>query len=132
MLCEWRPDMVLEHGESGVIYNICGRNEKTNVEVVKIICVMFDELAPDSRYKPHPSLITFVTDRHGHDVRYAIDASKIEKELGWRTRETFESGIEKTINWYLENKKWWQYVQDGIYLHEHPCLPADERIPKAL
>ena len=82
MLSEWRPDMVLEHGESGVIYNICGRNEKTNVEVVKTICVMFDELAPDSRYKPHRSLIAFVTDRHGHDVRYAIDAGKIEKELG--------------------------------------------------
>ena len=107
--------LVLEKGKTGETYNIGGHNEKTNLDVVKTICALLDELVPESPYKPHADLITFVTDRPGHDVRYAIDADKIEKELGWTPEETFESGIEKTIKWYLVNNDWCQHVQDGTY-----------------
>ena len=110
--------LVLERGKAGETYNIGGHNEKTNLDVVKTICDLLDKLLPESPYKPHQSLITFVTDRPGHDVRYAIDADKIEKELGWTPQETFESGIEKTIKWYLDNKEWCQHVQDGSYQRE--------------
>jgi len=110
--------LVLEQGKTGETYNIGGHNERTNLDVVNTICAMLDKLKPDSSYKPHDSLITFVTDRPGHDVRYAIDADKIAKELGWVPQETFESGIEKTIKWYLENKEWCQHVQDGSYQRE--------------
>ncbi len=110
--------LVLEKGRVGETYNIGGHNEKTNLDVVKTICKLLDELVPDSPFKPHDSLITFVADRPGHDVRYAIDANKIEKELGWTPQETFESGIEKTIKWYLDNKEWCQHVQDGTYQRE--------------
>jgi len=109
---------VLEQGKTGATYNIGGHNEKTNLDVVKTICRLLDELVPDSPYKPHQSLIAFVTDRPGHDVRYAIDADKIEKELGWVPQETFESGIEKTIKWYLDNMEWCRHVQDGSYQRE--------------
>ena len=110
--------LVLEQGRTGETYNIGGHNEKTNLDVVKTICRLLDELVPESPYKPHESLITFVTDRPGHDVRYAIDADKIEKELGWVPQETFESGIEKTIRWYLDNSEWCRHVQDGSYQRE--------------
>jgi len=110
--------LVLEQGKTGETYNIGGHNEKTNLDVVKTICSLLDELVPDSPYKPHAALIEFVTDRPGHDVRYAIDADKIEKELGWVPQETFESGIEKTIKWYLDNKQWCRHVQDGSYQRE--------------
>jgi dTDP-glucose 4,6-dehydratase len=110
--------LVLEQGRTGETYNIGGHNEKTNLDVVETICGLLDEMVPDSPYKPHRSLITFVTDRPGHDVRYAIDADKIENELGWVPRETFESGIEKTIRWYLDNREWCQHVQDGSYQRE--------------
>lgn len=110
--------LVLETGATGETYNIGGHNEKTNLDVVKTICSLLDELVPDSPYKPHADLITFVTDRPGHDLRYAIDADKIEKELGWVPDETFESGIEKTIKWYLANIEWCQHVQDGSYQRE--------------
>lgn len=110
--------LVLEEGEIGETYNIGGHNEKTNLEVVKTICLLLDELVPDSPYKPHADLITFVTDRPGHDVRYAIDADKIKNELGWVPEETFDSGIEKTIKWYLSNSEWCQHVQDGTYQRE--------------
>ena len=93
-------------------------NEKTNLEVVKTICSLLDKLVPDSAHIPHESLITYVTDRPGHDLRYAIDADKIAAELGWTPEETFESGIEKTIHWYLENPEWCQHVQDGSYQRE--------------
>ena len=86
--------------------------------MVSAICRLLDELVPDSPYKPHRDLIAFVADRPGHDVRYAIDADKIEKDLGWVPQETFESGIEKTIKWYLENAEWCQHVQDGSYQRE--------------
>ena len=110
--------LVLETGKTGETYNIGGHNEKTNLEVVKTICNLLDKLVPDSPYIPHESLITYVTDRPGHDQRYAIDADKIAAELGWTPEETFESGIEKTIHWYLDNAEWCQHVQDGSYQSE--------------
>ena len=110
--------LVLETGKTGETYNIGGHNEKTNLEVVKTICTLLDRLVPDSPYIPHESLITYVTDRPGHDRRYAIDASKIASDLGWTPDETFDSGIEKTIRWYLENSEWCQRVQDGSYQRE--------------
>ena len=107
--------LVLEKGKTGQTYNIGGHNEKTNIDVVKAICSLLDTLVPESPHVPHESLITYVADRPGHDVRYAIDASKIYRELGWTPDETFESGLEKTIKWYLDNAKWCQHVQDGSY-----------------
>ncbi|MGF1873669.1 dTDP-glucose 4,6-dehydratase [Photobacterium indicum] len=111
---------VVTKGEIGETYNIGGHNEKANIEVVKTICSLLDELVPN---KPegvaqYQDLITYVTDRPGHDVRYAIDASKIERELGWKPAETFESGIRKTVEWYLNNKEWWSRVLDGSYSFE--------------
>jgi dTDP-glucose 4,6-dehydratase len=106
-------DAVLEKGCMGEMYNIGGRCEKTNMEVVNSLCDVLDDLQPDSPYVPYESLITFVKDRPGHDRRYAIDSSKIEKELGWSPRETFETGLKKTIQWYLENPVWVDSVQTG-------------------
>ncbi|MFA0467817.1 dTDP-glucose 4,6-dehydratase [Vibrio breoganii] len=111
---------VLTEGVVGETYNIGGHNEKANIEVVKTICTILEELVsakPEgiSRYE---DLITYVTDRPGHDVRYAIDASKIERELGWTPEETFESGMRKTVEWYLNNKEWWSRVLDGSYAGE--------------
>ena len=109
---------VLEVGTVGEVYNVGGHNERTNLEVVKTICSLLDELAPDSPHAPHESLITFVEDRPGHDRRYAIDASKIERELGWTPEETFESGLRKTVSWYLENREWCEGVLSGSYRGE--------------
>lgn len=111
---------VVTEGKVGETYNIGGHNEKQNIEVVHAICELMDELAPmHERGYPlntkHASLITHVTDRPGHDLRYAIDASKIERELGWKPEETFETGLRKTVEWYLNNKDWWQAVLDGTY-----------------
>jgi len=108
---------VVTKGVDGETYNIGGHNEKTNLEVVELICSLLDELAPNKvdKIKGYSELITFVKDRPGHDRRYAIDASKIERELNWKPEETFETGIRKTIIWYLENKSWWQNVLDGSY-----------------
>jgi len=110
--------LVLEKGVDGETYNIGGHNEKTNLSVVRTICSHLDKLVPNSPHIPHASLITYVADRPGHDERYAIDASKIEADLGWTPDETFETGIEKTIKWYLENSEWCQHVQDGSYQRE--------------
>ena len=110
---------VVTEGKIGETYNIGGHNEKQNIEVVKTICSILEELAPIKNSKlniqNYESLITFVKDRPGHDLRYAIDASKIERELGWKPEETFESGLRKTVQWYLDNKDWWQAVLDGSY-----------------
>jgi len=106
---------VLDGGRLGETYNVGGDSERTNLEVVRAICALLDELAPDAALGSHDSLITFVTDRPGHDQRYAIDASKIAGELGWRPAETFESGLRHTVQWYLENREWCQRVMDGSY-----------------
>jgi dTDP-glucose 4,6-dehydratase len=105
---------VLSRGTAGQTYNIGGWNEKRNIDIVENICDIVDEIA-GRRVEARRSLITFVKDRPGHDRRYAIDASKIERELGWRPRETFESGIRKTVRWYLENEKWVRNVTSGSY-----------------
>ncbi|MGE6580252.1 dTDP-glucose 4,6-dehydratase [Vreelandella aquamarina] len=104
---------VATEGEIGETYNIGGHNEKANLTVVETLCDLLQELVPQER--SYRELITFVTDRPGHDVRYAIDASKIERELGWVPEETFETGLRKTVQWYLANETWWKRVQDGSY-----------------
>ncbi|UXI00524.1 dTDP-glucose 4,6-dehydratase [Photobacterium sp. TY1-4] len=111
---------VVTEGEVGETYNIGGHNEKANIDVVKTICTLLEELVPakPEGVAQYQDLITYVTDRPGHDVRYAIDASKIERELGWKPAETFESGIRKTVEWYLSNKDWWSRVLDGSYSRE--------------
>lgn len=108
---------VLEKGEVGQTYNIGGHNEQQNIHVVQQICALLEELAPE---KPkglghYADLITFVQDRPGHDQRYAIDAGKIERELGWTPQETFETGLRKTVQWYLENSDWWEHILNGQY-----------------
>ena len=107
---------VLTEGRTGEKYNIGGRNERTNLQVVEAICTLMDEHAP----KPHPhrDLITFVRDRPGHDQRYAIDATKVERELGWRAQEDFDSGIAKTVRWYLANEAWWRPLREKVYAGE--------------
>ena len=110
--------VVLEKGIPGETYNIGGHNEKTNMEVVKTLCGLLDELVPNSPSKPREKLIEFVKDRPGHDRRYAIDANKMKKELNWQPQETFETGLRKTVEWYLENSEWCQHVQDGSYQRE--------------
>ncbi|RJF55156.1 dTDP-glucose 4,6-dehydratase [Serratia inhibens] len=111
---------VVTEGVVGETYNIGGHNERKNIEVVHSICDLLEELAPNkpqgvTKYR---DLITYVKDRPGHDMRYAIDAGKIDRELGWRPQETFESGIRKTVSWYLNNETWWRRVQDGSYAGE--------------
>lgn len=109
---------VITEGTIGETYNIGGHNEKANIDVVKTICSILDTLQPRKSGVPYHDLITFVKDRPGHDLRYAIDASKIQKTLGWTPQETFESGIHKTVEWYLNNLDWCRRVQDGSYQRE--------------
>ncbi|CAN7655964.1 dTDP-glucose 4,6-dehydratase [Bosea sp. LjRoot237] len=110
--------LIAENGRIGESYNVGGSAERSNLQVVKAICALMDELAPDASIGPRESLIRFVADRPGHDRRYAIDASKIERELGWRPQESFESGLRKTIAWYLENRDWWDRIRSGVYRGE--------------
>jgi len=107
--------LVANRGRPGQSYNVGGNSERTNIEVVRGICALMDELAPDAAIGPREKLITFVVDRPGHDQRYAIDATKIRDELGWTPDETFESGLRKTIEWYLANRDWWRRIRDGAY-----------------
>jgi len=116
---------VVTEGEIGETYNIGGHNEKQNIEVVKTICALLEEMVPDNKHSCEggnsagfEGLISYVKDRPGHDVRYAIDAKKIERELGWVPEESFESGIRKTVEWYLNNNTWWSRVLDGSYSRE--------------
>ena len=103
-------DLIAERGRVGETYNVGGRNERKNIDVVTRICEVLDRIAPANR--PRTDLIEFVTDRPGHDARYAIDASKLENELGWRAQENFDTGIEKTVQWYIDNEWWWQPLKD--------------------
>ncbi|MEO6828820.1 MAG: dTDP-glucose 4,6-dehydratase [Acidobacteriaceae bacterium] len=107
--------LVLERGTPGQTYNVGGRNERSNAEVVEAICRILDELRPESSFCPHRQLIRFVKDRPGHDRRYAIDAGKLERELGWRAQETFATGLRKTVEWYLDNSAWVADVLSGAY-----------------
>ena len=107
--------MVLANGRVGETYNVGGRNERTNLDVVNVICTLLDELKPRADGKSYATQINFVTDRPGHDLRYAIDARKLETELGWRAQENFESGIRKTVQWYLANPEWVHSVTSGEY-----------------
>jgi dTDP-glucose 4,6-dehydratase len=106
---------VLEAGTVGETYNVGGWNEKPNIDIVRTVCRLLDGLRPRADGKPYVEQVTYVTDRPGHDRRYAIDASKIERELGWRPAETFDTGIEKTVRWYLDNQPWVANVQSGSY-----------------
>ncbi|MGC2047613.1 MAG: dTDP-glucose 4,6-dehydratase, partial [Gallionella sp.] len=106
---------VLEKGKLGEVYNVGGWNEKANLDIVHTVCALLDELRPRTDRKSYREQITFVTDRPGHDRRYAIDARKIERELGWKPAETFETGIRKTVQWYLDNQDWVDHVQSGAY-----------------
>jgi dTDP-glucose 4,6-dehydratase len=109
---------VAMRGVAGQSYCVGGCNEKTNLEVVQAICGLVDELEPDARIGPRAGLVTFVADRPGHDSRYAIDPGKIAADLDWRPRETFESGLRKTVKWYLENRNWWERIKSGVYSGE--------------
>jgi len=110
--------LIVERGKLGESYNVGGNNEWTNLAVVKAICALVDEIAPDPKIGKRERLIEFVTDRPGHDLRYAIDAGKIRRELGWRPRETMETGLRKTVQWYLDNRDWWQRIRSGVYRGE--------------
>ena len=108
--------LVATRGRLGEKYNIGGRNERRNIDVVQRICALMDEMHPTTA--PHARLITYVTDRPGHDARYAIDATKLETELGWKAQENFDTGIARTVRWYLENDWWWRPLRDGVYKGE--------------
>lgn len=115
---------VATRGKPGETYCVGGNEERTNIEVVRAVCALLDEMLPESEHRPHADLISFVTDRPGHDARYAIDASRITRELGWQPRENFESGLRKTVEWYLENRTWWERVRSGSYRGERLGLAA--------
>ncbi len=118
----WR---VLEGGRPGEVYNIGGNSERSNLQVVDTLCGLLDELVPESPYRPHAALKTFVDDRPGHDWRYAIDASKLKRELDWEPAESFDSGLRKTIQWYLDHRDWSERVMDGSYRGERLGLTPE-------
>ena len=121
--------LIAQAGRPGETYNIGGRNERTNLEVVQKICDVLDELRPSGA--PHRQLIEFVTDRPGHDHRYAIDASKLEAGLGWRAEETFDTGIRKTVEWYLANQQWWGPLRQSVYAGERLGLSPADAVPQS-
>jgi dTDP-glucose 4,6-dehydratase len=115
---------VLERGDLGNTYLVGGSSERRNIDVVRSICRILDELRPDPAIGARESLIRFVPDRPGHDARYAIDASRLQRELGWSPTESFETGLRKTIEWYLDNQWWWERVRSGVYRGERLGLGA--------
>jgi len=121
--------LILRHGRIGEKYNVGGRNEQTNIGVVERVCDLLDRFNPAGA--THRRLISFVTDRPGHDQRYAIDAGRLEAELGWSAKETFETGIEKTVRWYLDNREWWESVRRGVYSGERLGLADKHERPFA-
>ncbi|TAJ39401.1 MAG: dTDP-glucose 4,6-dehydratase [Reyranella sp.] len=110
--------LVLRKGRPGETYNVGGDSERRNIDVVRAICTLLDEMLPGSPNRPHEKLIKFVTDRPGHDARYAIDATKIKAELGWQPRHSFDSGLRDTVRWFLDNRPWWERVMSGAYRGE--------------
>jgi dTDP-glucose 4,6-dehydratase len=118
---------IIERGRVGHTYNVGSRNERTNLDLVHLLCDLLDSHAPGRR---HRELINFVTDRPGHDRRYAIDPGKIERELGWKPQETFESGLAKTVQWYLENRPWWQAILQRGYQADRAGVAADSHLTK--
>lgn len=108
--------LIIQNGRAGEKYNVGGRNERRNIDVVTRVCEIMDELRPAGR--PHSSLISYVSDRPGHDARYAIDPEKLETELGWKAQENFDTGIRKTVEWYLSNRWWWEPLRSGVYSGE--------------
>jgi dTDP-glucose 4,6-dehydratase len=116
--------LIASKGQVGEKYNVGGRNERRNIDVVSRVCEIMDRLNPSGR--SHARLVTYVTDRPGHDVRYAIDATRLETELGWNALETFDTGIEKTVAWYIENEWWWRPLRDKIYSGERLGVPKRE------
>jgi dTDP-glucose 4,6-dehydratase len=116
--------LVLRKGRPGETYNVGGDSERRNIDVVRAICRLLDELLPSSANRPHEKLIQFVTDRPGHDARYAIDASKIKTELGWQPRHSFDSGLRDTVRWFLDNRAWWERVMSGAYRGERLGLSS--------
>ena len=115
--------LVLERGRNGETYNIGGGEERTNLELVKLLCALLDDALPQSPHRPHEKLIAFVPDRPGHDLRYAIDDSKLRRELGWRPTETLATGLKKTVRWYLDNRAWWEPIHSGVYRGERLGRP---------
>jgi dTDP-glucose 4,6-dehydratase len=122
---------VLERGKVGEVYNVGGHCERANLDVVRTICEIVDRLRPDSPHAPCSKLIRYVTDRPGHDRRYAIDASKIERELGWRPKQNFATGLEITIRWYLDHPTWVERVTTGVYARERLGLVNPELSDRA-
>jgi dTDP-glucose 4,6-dehydratase len=122
--------LILSRGRIGEKYNVGARNEQTNLAIVERLCSIMDAYHPQGA--PHGRLVTFVIDRPGHDRRYAIDASKLETELGWRPTESFESGLEKTVRWYLQNQAWWEPLRTGVYSGERLGLPEHLLTPATL
>jgi dTDP-glucose 4,6-dehydratase len=118
--------LILKHGRPGQTYNVGGASERSNLEVVERICQLMDTFSPEGA--PHKRLITFVQDRPGHDHRYAIDSSKLISELGWRPEETFETGLSRTIGWYLANERWWQPLRAGRYAGERLGLMLTDKV----
>jgi dTDP-glucose 4,6-dehydratase len=116
---------VFEAGKPGETYNVGGNSERTNIEVVRAVCALLDEMRPRADRRPYAEQIAFVADRPGHDQRYAIDASKLRNDLGWSPSETFETGLAKTVRWYLDNEPWWRAIQSGSYRGERLGLKAE-------
>lgn len=119
--------MILRSGRPGLTYLVGGNAEKRNIDVVREVCSLIDELAPESPYRPHADMISLVEDRPGHDFRYAVDSSKIQEELGWRPRLSFEAGLRRTVTWYLANRSWWEPLYEVRHGRERLGLRRMEK-----